>query len=181
MRDPEFPLTLVNPLTGETFELRDSVRGPSRAFRFRWTLAGKRTGPPEHTHPAGSESFTLVSGALDAWIDGARRSLVVGERVTIPPGTTHRFQNPGDAPAVVEVDSDCAALEDTIAGSARYFHGRTAMSPIDGLRALVHDTAHGASRFTSPVVRFVMHAVWLLGRLVGMTPFPVDERWAERP
>src|SRR5262245_34281464 len=127
----EFPLAFDNRLTGERFELRTSARGGDGCFRFRWTLAAGRTGPPEHTHDTESESFTLVEGELDAWIDGRRIRLPRERRFTVRPNTRHRFHNPGALPAVVEVELDGTLLEDTLVGNAAHFGGRTSVRPAE--------------------------------------------------
>ena len=176
----EFPLVLDNPYSGERFDLRTSARSGDGRFRFRWTLAPCRTGPPEHLHPDESESFTLVEGALEAWVDGRPVHLERGVRVTIPAGSNHRFRNPGPSAAVVEVDLDGPRLEDTIAAEAAYFGGRVTAHPRDLVRVALHDVTYGASRFRSPVVRWTMALVARVGRLVGFEPFPRVDGWASR-
>jgi quercetin dioxygenase-like cupin family protein len=62
--------------------------------------AGGR-GPPAHSHPASTEEWTVVSGALHVHLDGKPRELAQGETLVIPPGTVHRFANRSTVPAVV--------------------------------------------------------------------------------
>jgi len=177
----EFPLTFDNPATGERFELRTSARSGDGRFRFRWTLAPGRTGPPEHSHPVETESFTLVAGTLEAWIDGSAIPLEVGRRVSVPPNTLHRFRNPGSTAAVVEVELDGTRLEDTLVGNAVHFGAHGATSPLALGRVMLHDVTYGASRFRSPLVRWMMRAIAAGARLLGLRPFPVPEDWASRP
>ncbi len=57
--------------------------------------------PPEHYHPGQEETFTGVTGTVTARIAGVERSIGPGETVTIPPGTSHAFWNPGNEPATL--------------------------------------------------------------------------------
>jgi mannose-6-phosphate isomerase-like protein (cupin superfamily) len=50
-------------------------------------------GPPLHAHPHQAESFDVLSGVLDVFIDGQWRELGPGESVTVPAGTPHTIRN----------------------------------------------------------------------------------------
>jgi quercetin dioxygenase-like cupin family protein len=47
----------------------------------------------KHTHPHQEESFDVLSGILDVFVDGRWRRLQRGESVRIPKGTVHGFRN----------------------------------------------------------------------------------------
>ncbi len=57
-------------------------------------------GTPLHYHKALTEMFEVVSGELG--VEAARENhlLKPGSSVTVPPGTPHRFYNPGSEPVV---------------------------------------------------------------------------------
>jgi len=99
--------------SGEHFEFLQSARSPERRFRFRWTLAPGKRGPPPHMHLHETESFTLVAGRLSVWVGGELHELAPGDSVTVPPRVPHRFLNSGTEPAVVDVSLDAHFQEDT--------------------------------------------------------------------
>ena len=55
-------------------------------------------GPPPHLHHSFEESFLIVEGEMEFFIDGEVKVLRAGESVDIPPGTLHTFGNKSDAP-----------------------------------------------------------------------------------
>jgi mannose-6-phosphate isomerase-like protein (cupin superfamily) len=168
---PECPAPLINPATGERFEFVSSAcRGDGR-FRFRWTLEAGRRGPPEHRHLAESETFTLRSGRLRVWIDDQPRDLERNVAVTAPVGSHHRFLNPGDEPAVVDVELDGQQLEDTLVPMGAYFAGRPP-TLAEVLRIMVHDRSVGATVQRSPLVSAAISLVAAAGRLAGLRRFP---------
>jgi quercetin dioxygenase-like cupin family protein len=60
----------------------------------------------EHSHPAITETFKVISGELTARIDGRERVLGPGEQVTVGPGVRHDWWNASeseDAHVLVEL------------------------------------------------------------------------------
>jgi mannose-6-phosphate isomerase-like protein (cupin superfamily) len=55
-------------------------------------------GPPVHVHPAAEESYEVVEGALDVFVDGNWRTATTGEKVTVPAGVPHTLRNASDHP-----------------------------------------------------------------------------------
>ncbi|WP_323192065.1 cupin domain-containing protein [Halostella sp. PRR32] len=50
-------------------------------------------GPFVHTHPNAEESYEVLSGVLEVYMDGEWREVSEGEKHTVPPGTPHTFKN----------------------------------------------------------------------------------------
>src|ERR1700740_894595 len=50
--------------------------------------------PPAHFHPAQTEHFEILAGALHVEVDGRRRQLATGEQLDIHPNTAHKMWNP---------------------------------------------------------------------------------------
>ena len=48
-----------------------------------------------HVHPQQDEIYEVKEGEIQVYLDKAWRTLRAGERVTIPKGTIHAFQNTG--------------------------------------------------------------------------------------
>lgn len=50
-------------------------------------------GPFVHTHPSAEESYEVLSGVLEVYVDGEWMELSAGEQHTVPPDTPHTFRN----------------------------------------------------------------------------------------
>jgi mannose-6-phosphate isomerase-like protein (cupin superfamily) len=50
-------------------------------------------GPFVHTHPDAEESYEVLSGVLEVYMDGEWMDVSAGEKHTVPPGTPHTFRN----------------------------------------------------------------------------------------
>ena len=59
---------------------------------------GKSDGPPLHYHNAFSEKFQVQEGILYLQIGKDKKILKIGESVTVPAGTPHRFYNETNDP-----------------------------------------------------------------------------------
>ncbi len=55
-------------------------------------------GPPPHMHNSFKESFLIVEGEMEFFVDGKISVLKAGESMDIPPKTLHTFGNKSDAP-----------------------------------------------------------------------------------
>ena len=67
-------------------------------------------GPPEHFHEHFAETFTVKSGTLSILVDGEKRTLKAGEKITIPPMTRHKPFNETDQIAVALSDEDVRSI-----------------------------------------------------------------------
>lgn len=57
------------------------------------------TGPPRHIHGKEDETFYVLSGALELWVEGVRMTKTAGEVAFVPRGTEHAFRVVSDQPA----------------------------------------------------------------------------------
>lgn len=55
-------------------------------------------GPPPHLHNSLKESFLIVEGEMEFFVDGNVTIVKAGESVDIPPKTLHTFSNKSDKP-----------------------------------------------------------------------------------
>ena len=84
------------PRAGDVLDLR-----PIGAI-FRVTKTAKETqGDPVHIHPHATESYEVLAGELDLYVDGTWRRLAAGESASVAPGIPHTFRNRSDGPARV--------------------------------------------------------------------------------
>ncbi len=66
---------------------------------FRWDMPAGSGGPKPHFHRAFSESFFVLSGAVELWTGSAWSTGTAGDYLYVPEGGIHAFRNDGDAPA----------------------------------------------------------------------------------
>lgn len=70
-------------------------------------------GPPVHTHRNMEETFKVLSGTLDVWIDGTWTELKAGETYTVPPGGYHAARNHHPERAeIVHIHRPAGRMED---------------------------------------------------------------------
>ncbi len=55
-------------------------------------------GPPPHSHNSLKESFLIVEGEMEFFVNGEVKVLKAGESLDIPPNTLHTFANKSDQP-----------------------------------------------------------------------------------
>jgi mannose-6-phosphate isomerase-like protein (cupin superfamily) len=77
------------------------VARSEKTLEVEVTYDGGSTPPPPHLHPGQDERFKVVSGAMRTRIGQREETIVAGEELTIPRGTTHQLWNDRDVPAVV--------------------------------------------------------------------------------
>lgn len=56
-------------------------------------------GSPLHVHPNSEESFEVVEGTFDVFLDGEWSRVQAGETATVPPNAPHTLKNASDGPA----------------------------------------------------------------------------------
>jgi quercetin dioxygenase-like cupin family protein len=62
----------------------------------------------EHVHPQLEERVEVVAGQVEFRVDGAPRLLGPGDRMVVPAGVRHSFENTGDETAHLIVDAEPA-------------------------------------------------------------------------
>ncbi len=170
------PLVLEFKMTGERFEFQTSAKTGDGVFRFRWSLAGGKKGPPEHIHETESETFAVVSGTLRIWLDGVPQDVGPGEAVTVRAGVRHRFHNRGTETVVVDVSLDGPLQEDVLVPLAHHIVGRK-MKLSDVFVMIVHAAEIQASTPPSRPARAAMNAMAGLFRLFGARSLPRSGAW----
>jgi len=94
---------IENPLSGETISFEKmGTETNGEYFSGKILLAPKGIGPPEHIHPIIEERFKVVSGKLNALVNGKERTVSEGEELILSPGTPHRWWNTTDEEVQIE-------------------------------------------------------------------------------
>lgn len=58
----------------------------------------KVQGPPPHLHQSYKESFLIIEGEMEFFVNGSTQVVKAGESLDIPPKTLHTFANKSDVP-----------------------------------------------------------------------------------
>jgi mannose-6-phosphate isomerase-like protein (cupin superfamily) len=90
--------TFVNPAINDSATFIETSEETKGAYTLIEIVLGKSDGPPLHYHKSFSEKFECMDGVLFVQVKKDIKKLNVGESVTIPAGTTHRFFNTSESP-----------------------------------------------------------------------------------
>jgi quercetin dioxygenase-like cupin family protein len=89
-----------HPGMGMRWEITQSTRETAgEAFESTNWLDPQMRRPPPHVHPNSEESFEVLEGSLDVFVDGKWTTLGPGETASVPAGVAHTLRNASDAPA----------------------------------------------------------------------------------
>ncbi len=66
------------------------------SLEMEWELLPKADGTPVHIHPTAKETYKVIEGQLELYINGKWSLLQKGEEITVQGGTPHTFRNPAD-------------------------------------------------------------------------------------
>lgn len=83
----------LRPLDTKFHIRRTGTETNGEALEMEWELGPKTGGTPVHVHPHASESYDVIEGRLDVYVDDEWTTLHAGERVTVEPGAPHTFRN----------------------------------------------------------------------------------------
>lgn len=92
---------LTMPGGGSVVIARSAADTGGERVEMEFSLPPGAPGPPLHFHPAQQEEWHVLSGTLEAHLDGGWRALAEGESVTIPAGRPHTFRNRSEQPVRV--------------------------------------------------------------------------------
>jgi mannose-6-phosphate isomerase-like protein (cupin superfamily) len=84
--------------TNEWFEVLQTT--PLSQTAVMKLAPGQASGDEPQAHESSDQVLLLIEGELAAEIAGQRSRMQAGDVVVIPPGTLHKFTNPGDVPAL---------------------------------------------------------------------------------
>jgi mannose-6-phosphate isomerase-like protein (cupin superfamily) len=80
-------------------------------------------GPPVHLHPNAEESYDVVEGALEVFMNGGWSPVRAGEKATVPAGVPHSVRNASDEPArIVNIHQPAQRFESFFRDMHRLIH-----------------------------------------------------------
>ena len=90
--------TFANPAINDAATFLKTSAETNGEYTLMEIDLGKSDGPPLHYHNAFSEKFQVLDGILYLQVGKDKKILNVGESVTVPAGTPHRFYNETNDP-----------------------------------------------------------------------------------
>jgi Uncharacterized conserved protein, contains double-stranded beta-helix domain len=84
----------LSPIGAIFHVLRTGDDTNGEMLEMEWELAPHSSGTPVHVHPQATESYDVIEGRLDVFVDGTWRTLSQGESASVPRGVPHTFRNP---------------------------------------------------------------------------------------
>jgi quercetin dioxygenase-like cupin family protein len=97
---------LENPVTGEVLIFQETAaESDGEVVRVETVVEPGGFVAAAHVHPAQTERFTMLAGAVEFRVGGEIVHASAGDEVVVPPGTPHRFRNAGgeEARFLVEI------------------------------------------------------------------------------
>ncbi len=80
-------------------------------------------GPPIHVHPTAEESYEVIEGALEVFMNGQWNAVQAGETATVPAGVPHSVRNARDEPArIVNIHKPAQRFEAFFRDMHRLIH-----------------------------------------------------------
>lgn len=83
----------LGPLDTKFYIERTGAETGGKSLEMEWELGPKTGGTPVHVHPHATESYEVIEGQLDVFVNDEWRTLKPGDRVTVEPGVPHTFRN----------------------------------------------------------------------------------------
>lgn len=83
----------LGPIGAKFFIRKTAAETEGRSFEMEWELAPESGGTPIHIHPNAWESYEVLEGKLDVYVDGVWQTLSTGERLEVESGIPHTFRN----------------------------------------------------------------------------------------
>ena len=103
--------TIINPTNGDSYEFLETAKDTNgERVIMKATIKGKGQLVPKHFHVFQDETFEVISGQLTLFLDGQTKTLLAGEKFTLPKNIPHNHYNNEDT-AVSYIHTVTPALD----------------------------------------------------------------------
>ena len=101
----------TNPINGDSYEFLETAKDSNgQRVTLKATIKSKGQLVPKHYHVFQDETFEVISGQLTIFLDGQTKTLLAGEKITLPKNTPHNHFNNEDI-AVTYIHTVTPALD----------------------------------------------------------------------
>jgi mannose-6-phosphate isomerase-like protein (cupin superfamily) len=112
------------PGMGMWWEITRSTEDTSgELFEATNWIEPRMPGPPVHVHPTAEESYAVIEGALEVFMNGEWSPVHAGETATVPVGVPHSVRNATDEHArIVNIHQPAQRFESFFRDMHRLIH-----------------------------------------------------------
>lgn len=90
-----------NPTNGDSYEFLETAKDSNgQRVILKAIIESKGQLVPKHFHVFQDETFEILSGQLTVWLDGQTRTIIAGEKITLPKNVPHNHYNNEDIPLI---------------------------------------------------------------------------------
>lgn len=86
----------LGPLRTKFHIRKTAAETDGQTFEVEMEMGPRTGGTPVHTHPQAVETFEVLQGQFDVYVQDAWRTLVEGEKVSVEKGVPHTLRNSSD-------------------------------------------------------------------------------------
>ena len=91
----------TNPTNGDSYEFLETAKDSNgQRVILKAIIKSKGQLVPKHFHVFQDETFEILSGQLTVWLDGQTRTIIAGEKITLPKNVPHNHYNNEDIPLI---------------------------------------------------------------------------------
>jgi mannose-6-phosphate isomerase-like protein (cupin superfamily) len=102
---------------------RNTVDTSGELFEATNWIEPRMPGPPVHVHPTAEESYEVIEGALEVFMDGKWSPVRAGEKATVPAGVPHSVRNATEQPAkIINIHQPAQRFESFFRDMHRLIH-----------------------------------------------------------
>ena len=92
---------VIDQFTGDSFEFLETAADTNgKKVKLKVTLKSKGQTVDDHIHVLQDETFEMITGRMTYFLNGEKKYLNPGEKVTLPKDVPHNHYNTDDSPAV---------------------------------------------------------------------------------
>jgi quercetin dioxygenase-like cupin family protein len=162
----------LGPLGARFLIRKTAAETEGRSFEMEWHLAPKSGGTPIHVHPQATETYEVLEGKFEVYVDAAWRTLSAGERLAVEPGTPHTFRNSSaDVVRVYNTHQPAMRFDQYFEGLSQLVNRGVISTPRITPRAIVHlamlMTTHEEEIISVKPPHLLMRILGRIGRSLG--------------
>lgn len=86
----------LEPLGTKFIIKKTAAETDGRSFEMEWELDPHTGGTPIHIHPHAIETYEVLDGKFDVYVNGTWKTLSKGDKVVVGKGAPHTFRNGSD-------------------------------------------------------------------------------------
>lgn len=162
----------LSPIGMNFYVKKTAADTGGESLELEWEVFPGMEGTPIHIHPHAFESYRMLEGEMEFYVDGEWMTLTAGEEVKVEKGIPHTFRNASEAPArVYNIHSPALKMQDYFQELENLAHSGTINAPEVDLKAVLHLSVL-MTRYPEEILQVVppppvVKVMAFIGRLLG--------------